>query len=336
MTAPAVECELCPRRCVLANYQRGDCRVRINVDGTLYTLVYGKPCATHVDPIEKKPLFHFLPGTAIYSIATAGCNLHCKYCQNWEISQTDPEDARNVDLEPARVVAEAEGTGCASLAYTYSEPIIFYEYTLEASRLGRRRGLKNVLVTAAYIEPAPLRELCAVSDAANVDLKSMSDDFYREICGGRLEPVLKALKIYREEGVWLEVTNLIVPDLNDAPSGITALCRWVRDNLGAETPLHFSRFYPMYKLANLPPTPVATLTMARNIALEEGLKYPYVGNVPGHPGNNTYCPGCGQAVIERHGYQILAYRLDGDKCNKCGATVAGLWAPPPGDVRWVF
>ena len=336
MTAPAVECELCPRRCVLANYQRGDCRVRINVDGTLYTLVYGKPCATHVDPIEKKPLFHFLPGTAIYSIATAGCNLHCKYCQNWEISQTDPEDARNVDLEPARVVAEAERTGCISVAYTYSEPMVFYEYTLEASRLGRRRGLKNVLVTAAYIEPAPLRELCKVSDAANVDLKSLSDDYYRDVCGGRLAPVLKALTIFREEGTWLEVTNLVVPGLNDAPSGITKLVRWVRDNLGAETPLHFSRFYPMYKLANLPPTPVATLTMARNVALEEGLKYPYVGNVPGHPGNNTYCPGCGQAVVERQGYQILAYRLDGDKCNRCGATVAGRWAPPPGDIRWVL
>jgi pyruvate formate lyase activating enzyme len=332
MTAPAVECELCPRRCVLANY----CRVRVNVDGTLYTLVYGKPCATHVDPIEKKPLFHFLPGTAIYSIATAGCNLHCKFCQNWEISQTDPEDARNADLEPARVVAEAGRNGCVSLAYTYSEPIIFYEYTLEASRLGRRRGLKNVLVTAGYIEPAPLRELCAVTDAANVDLKALSDEYYRDVCGGRLEPVLKALTIFREEGVWLEVTNLIVPGLNDSPSGVTALCRWVRDHLGADTPLHFSRFYPMYKLTNLPPTPVATLTMARNIALEEGLKYPYVGNVPGHPGNNTYCPNCGQPVVERHGYSILAYRLDGDKCAKCGATVAGLWAPPPGDVRWVF
>ena len=258
MTAPAVECELCPRRCVLANYQRGDCRVRVNVDGTLYTLVYGKPCATHVDPIEKKPLFHFLPGTAVYSIATAGCNLHCKYCQNWEISQTAPEDAHNVDLEPARVVAEAGRTGCISVAYTYSDPIIFYEYTLEASRLGRRRGLKNVLVTAGYIEPTPLRELCKVSDAANVDLKSMSDDFYRDVCGGRLEPVLRSLKIMREEGIWLEVTNLIVPGLNDAPSAFTALARWVRDNLGAETPLHFSRFYPMYKLANLPPTPVAT------------------------------------------------------------------------------
>jgi pyruvate formate lyase activating enzyme len=336
MTAPAVECELCPRRCILANYQRGDCRVRVNVDGTLYTLVYGKPCATHVDPIEKKPLFHFLPGTAIYSIATAGCNLHCKYCQNWEISQTDPEDARNADLEPARVVAEAQRTGCISLAYTYSEPIIFYEYTLDASRLGRERGLKNVLVTAGYIEPAPQRELCKVADAANVDLKSLSDEFYREICGGRLEPVLKALTIFREEGLWLEVTNLIVPELNDAPSSITKLVRWVRDNLGADTPVHFSRFHPTYKLANLPPTPVATLTMARNIALEEGMKYPYVGNVAGHPGNNTYCPGCGQAVVERHGWYILAYRLDGNKCNKCGTTVPGLWAPPPGDVRWVF
>jgi len=329
VTAPAVECLLCPRQCLLANYQRGDCRVRVNVQGKLYTLVFGKACAAHVDPIEKKPLFHFLPGTAIYSIATAGCNLHCKYCQNWEISQTDPEDANNADLAPASVVAEARAAGCVSLAYTYSEPNIFYEYVLAASALGRRAGLKNVLVTAGYINEQPLREMCRITDAANVDLKGITDDFYREICGARLAPVLKALIIYKEEGVWLEVTNLIVPDLNDAPSSLRALARWHRDHLGADTPLHFSRFFPMYKLANLPPTPEATLTMARNVALEEGLNYVYVGNIPGHPGNNTYCPRCRTAVVERRGYEILAYRLDGDKCMKCGETIAGVWAPPP-------
>ncbi len=334
MTTPDVECLLCPKRCVLAAYQRGDCRVRVNVDGKLFTLVYGKPCTAHVDPIEKKPLFHFLPGTAIYSIATAGCNLHCKNCQNWEISQTNPEDARNFDAEPARVVADAQGAGCISVAYTYAEPVVFFEYALAASRLARARGLKNVMVTAGYIEPEPLREICAVTDAANVDLKAFSDDFYQKICDARLAPVLKALTVYREEGVWLEVTNLIIPELNDAPAGIRKLCRWVHDNLGAETPLHFSRFYPMYKLANLSPTPVATLTRARNIALDEGLKYPYVGNVPGHPGNNTYCPSCGRAVVERHGFQILAYNLDGDKCPNCGARVAGVWAEPPAGLVW--
>ncbi len=332
----AVECILCPRRCVLANYQRGDCLVRVNVDGKLYTLVYGKACTAHVDPVEKKPLFHFLPGTAIYSIATAGCNLHCKFCQNWEISQTAPEDTHNADLEPGRVVAEAQRAGCRSLAYTYSEPNIFFEYVVAASRLGRRAGLKNVTVTAGYIEPDPLKELCAVTDATNVDLKAYSDHFYREVCGGRLAPVLKALKIYKDEGVWLEVTNLIVPDLNDAPAGIRDLSRWHVDNLGPDVPLHFSRFYPMYKLTNLPPTPEATLTQARQIALEEGLNYVYVGNVPGHPGNNTYCPKCGFTLVERRGYEILAYRLTGNKCPKCGEAIPGLWETPPGNLRFVF
>lgn len=331
MTA-TVECLLCPRRCILANYQRGDCRVRVNVEGKLYTLVYGKACAVHIDPIEKKPLFHYLPGTAIYSIATAGCNLHCKNCQNWEISQQAPEDTRNVNLAPGEVVAAAQRTGCLSIAYTYTEPNVFYEYVWDTARLGRAAGLKNVMVTAGYIEPEPLRALCPLIDAANVDLKAYSDDFYREICGGRLAPVLKALLIYKEMGVWLEVTNLVIPDLNDASASIRALVRWHIDNLGPDVPLHFSRFYPMYKLANLPPTPEETLTRAREIGLEEGLRYVYVGNVPGHPGNNTYCPKCGLALVERHGFDILAYRLNENRCGRCGEVIAGVWMKPPGII----
>ena len=328
MTTAAVECELCPRRCVLDNYQRGDCRVRVNVEGRLYTLVFGKACSAHVDPIEKKPLFHFLPASRVYSIATAGCNLHCKFCQNWEISQTEPEDADNRDLEPERVIANATRGGCRSIAYTYSEPNIFYEYVLATSALARARGIKNVTVTAAYVNEAPLRELCRVTDASNADLKAYDDAFYRKICGGRLAPVLKALVLYKEAGVWLEVTNLIVPTLNDTDAGLTALCRWHRANLGAETPLHFSRFFPMYKMLNLPPTPEETLTRAWHIARAEGLKYAYVGNVADHPGNHTYCPGCGLTLVERQGYALLAYRLVGDECPRCHARIAGVWEPP--------
>lgn len=337
--APTVECLLCPRHCLLANYQRGDCRVRINVEGKLITLVYGKACTTHVDPIEKKPLFHFFPGTPIFSLATAGCNLHCKNCQNWEISQANPEDTNNRDLAPAAVVAAAQSAGCRAIAYTYSEPNIFFEYVLDTAALARERALKNVTVTAAYIEPEPLRELCRVTDAANADLKAFDDNFYREICGGRLAPVLKALEVYKNGGVWTEVTNLVIPDLNDADATITAMCRWMVANLGADTPLHFSRFFPMYKLLNLPPTPEATLTRAREIALAAGLKYVYVGNVAGHPGNHTYCPQCGLVLVERLGYAITAYRLDGNKCSRCGAEIAGVWAKspaPPDTERFVF
>jgi pyruvate formate lyase activating enzyme len=265
----------------------------------LKTLVYGKPCAVHVDPMEKKPLFHFMPGTPIYSVATAGCNLHCKYCQNWGISQTPPEDTRNVDLSPEKTVAEALAAGCKSIAYTYSEPIVFFEYTIDTCRLARKEGLRNVLVTAGYIEEKPLRELCEVTDAANVDFKAITDNFYQEVCGGRIEPVQHALRIIQEMGVWLEVTNLIVPTLNDSPEMIEDLIRWVLDNLGPDVPLHFSRFTPMYQLANLPPTSVETLTMARETALEAGVRFPYVGNVPGHEGNNTYCPVCGRLLVER-------------------------------------
>lgn len=323
--AAVVECTLCPTRCVLDNYQRGDCRVRINVGGRLKTLVYGKPCAVHVDPMEKKPLFHFMPGTPIYSVATAGCNLHCKYCQNWGISQTPPEDTRNVDLSPEKTVAEALAAGCKSIAYTYSEPIVFFEYTIDTCRLARKEGLRNVLVTAGYIEEKPLRELCEVADAANVDFKAITDNFYQEVCGGRIEPVQHALRIIQEMGVWLEVTNLIVPTLNDSPEMIEDLIRWVLDNLGPDVPLHFSRFTPMYQLANLPPTSVETLTMARETALEASVRFPYVGNVPGHEGNNTYCPVCRRLLVERFGFLITDYNIVNGKCAGCGEPIAGVW-----------
>jgi pyruvate formate lyase activating enzyme len=323
--AATVECVLCPTRCVLENYQRGDCRVRINVEGRLKTLVYGKPCAVHVDPVEKKPLFHFMPGTPIYSIATAGCNLHCKYCQNWGISQTAPEDTRNVDLDPKKTVAEALAAGCKSIAYTYAEPIVFFEYTVDTCRLARKEGLRNVLVTAGYVEEEPLLELCDVSDAANVDLKAITDDFYRDVCGGRLEPVQRTLKTMQEAGVWLEVTNLVVPTLNDSPEMVNGLIMWILENLGPDVPLHFSKFTPMFKLANLPPTSVETLTSARDAALSAGIHFPYVGNVPGHEGNNTYCPYCGHLLVGRFGYLITDYDIIDGKCGECGKRIPGVW-----------
>jgi len=323
--AAVVECTLCPTRCVLENYQRGDCRVRINVEGRLKTLVYGKPCAVHVDPMEKKPLFHFFPGSAIYSIATAGCNLHCKYCQNWAISQAPPEDTRNVDLDPEKTVAEAVAAGCESIAYTYSEPVVFFEYTIDTCRLAREKGLRNVLVTAGYIEEEPLRELCEVTDAANVDLKAITDDFYREVCGGRVEPVQRTLRIMRETGVWLEITNLIVPTLNDSSEMIRELIDWILEDLGPDVPLHFSRFAPMYQLANLPPTPENTLTDARSTAISAGVHFSYVGNVPGHEGNNTYCPACGRLLVGRFGFLVTDYDIVDGKCAGCGEPIAGAW-----------
>lgn len=319
-----VQCELCPRRCILGPGQRGDCRVRENIGGELTTLVYGNPCAVHIDQMEKKPLFHFLPGSPVFSIATAGCNLHCRFCQNWTISQRTPEETNNYDLPPEKLVAAASRNGCRSIAYTYSEPIVFYEYMYDSSVLAHKHGMKNVMVTAGYINEKPLEELALVIDAANVDLKG-DNEYYQEVCGGNLDPVLKTLTTMREKGIWVEITNLIVPTLNDDPKKIKWLVEWVSDHLGPDVPLHFSRFHPMYKLRNLPPTPAETLKMAREMALEKGLHYVYIGNLRWPEGEMTYCPGCGKAVIKRSGYTILENHLKDGKCGFCGKGIAGVW-----------
>jgi pyruvate formate lyase activating enzyme len=320
-----VQCELCPKRCLMAPGQSGECRVRMNIDGVLRTVVYGYACAMNVDPVEKKPLFHFLPGTPILSLATVGCNLHCKNCQNWEISQANPEDVPAYELPPARLVELTREKGCRSIAYTYTEPAVYYEYALESSIQAREAGLKNVLVTAGYINKAPLRRLCAVTDAANIDLKALDDGFYRDVCGVTLKPVLETLVTAREMGVWVEVTNLVIPTLNDDTAMIRRLARWVADNLGVDTPLHFSRFSPMYRLANLPPTPESTLRNAREEALEAGLRYVYIGNVPGGDGETTFCPGDGTRVIERVGFTVRSNVLEDGKCPTCGTAIAGVW-----------
>ncbi len=320
-----VQCLLCKKECKLVNGQRGDCRVRINLNNRLTTLVYGKPCAVHVDPIEKKPMFHMLPGTTALSIATAGCNLHCKFCQNWEISQREPEDTINHDLPPAKVVQAAKNAACRSIAYTYSEPIVFYEYTLDSAKLAKAANIKNIMVTAGFINRDPLLELCKYIDGANVDLKAFTEEYYHKICGGELKPVLETIKTMHEQGVWVEITNLLAPTLNDDMSMSKQMCNWIMDNLGADVPLHFSRFWPTYKLKNLPPTSVEVITEARETALAVGLNYVYVGNVPGHEGNNTYCPKCNQIIIGRIGYMLTKYDIINGTCGKCGAKIAGIW-----------
>jgi pyruvate formate lyase activating enzyme len=301
-----VKCLLCPTECVLEDYQVGSCRVRINRDDRLLSLVYGKPCAVHVDPIEKKPIFHMTPGAAVYSIATAGCNLTCKFCQNWEISQTGPAETRNADLPPEEVVNRALESGCRAIAYTYSEPSVFYEYMLETARLARSRGLRNIWVTAAYINPDPLRELAPWIDAANIDLKGFTDEYYRTVCGGRLQPVLDAIVLAAELGVMVEITNLIVPTLNDDLKLIGEMCAWIKENLGPDVPLHFSRFHPQYRLQKLPPTPLETRRQAHRAALDRGLRYVYTGNVPYDERSNTFW-------------------IRGGLCPQCGFAIAGIW-----------
>ena len=320
-----VRCGLCPRRCVVPPGGRGYCEVRENRGGVYYTLSYGNPCAIHVDPVEKKPFYHFLPTTTAFSVATAGCNLDCKFCQNWHISTARPEELANYDLPPEQLVAAAVESGCPSIAYTYSEPTIFFEYMLECAKLAHERGLRNVYHSNGFIEPEPLRELAAYLDAANIDLKGFTEEYYRDMTGGSLAPVLRSLRILKEEGVHLEITTLLVPGANDDPETLRNMCRWIRENLGASVPIHFSRFHPQHRLRNLPPTPLERLEAARRIALDEGLRYVYIGNVPGHEANSTYCPVCSAELIHRIGYSVEVHGMSEGRCAECGAVVDGVW-----------
>ncbi len=320
-----IQCELCPKMCLIEPGQSGECRVRINIDGVLRTVVYGYPCSLHVDPVEKKPLFHFLPSSQILSIATVGCNLHCKNCQNWEISQANPEDVPAEYWPPERLIEATKRYKCPSLAYTYTDPIVYYEYTCDTAKLARNAGIRNVLVTAGYINKEPWKRLLEYVDAANIDLKGITDDFYRQVCSATLRPVQDALILARAGGVLVEVTNLIIPTLNDEPGQIRELARWIKSNLGADTPLHFSGFYPRYKMRNLPPTSLKALELARQIAISEGMNYVYIGNVASKEGQNTYCPGCKIPLIERSGYTILQNRLRQGRCPNCGKEIYGVW-----------
>lgn len=321
-----VQCVLCPRKCVLDAGQRGFCTVRINRDGTLYTLGYGNPVAVHVDPIEKKPFFHVLPGESAFSLAVAGCNMRCLFCQNWQISQSKPDEVTAYDLPPEKVVDEAVKSRSPFIVYTYTEPTVFYEYMLDIAKLARAKGLKNGMHSCGYINREPLKELLKYMDAVNIDLKGFNPDFYRRMGAmAELEPVLETLKTVRNEGVWLEITNLIIPGQNDDSREIRAMCRWIKDNLGDSVPIHFSRFMPSFKLQNLPPTPVEKLEEAYGIAREEGLKYVYIGNVPGNEHENTCCPNCGKLVIKRLGYRVWMDGIKDGKCNYCGYGVEGIW-----------
>ncbi|MHB0856466.1 MAG: AmmeMemoRadiSam system radical SAM enzyme [Anaerolineae bacterium] len=326
-----VRCALCAQRCSIPDGQRGICGVRENRSGVLYTLVYGQAIAEAVDPIEKKPLFHFYPGSTALSIATAGCNFRCTFCQNADISQL-PRDHGGIAghfLSPQAVVADAERNACRSIAYTYTEPTIFFEYAYDTGRLAHAAGVANVYVSNGYMTSemldlaAPVGEPPLI-DAANIDLKAFRDSFYRRACGASLQPVLDSLVRLRERGVWLEVTTLIIPGLNDSDEELRDIAGFLVDKLGADTPWHVSRFHPTYKLTDRPPTPPTTVMRARNIGLEAGLRYVYVGNIPGSDGENTSCPGCGRIVIQRMGFRVLHNDAQGGTCRHCGTPLAGV------------
>jgi pyruvate formate lyase activating enzyme len=321
----SIHCLKCPNGCTIPVGGSGICRNRVNVRGKLYSIAYGNPCAVHVDPIEKKPLMHFLPGTRAYSIATAGCNLACLNCQNWQISQVSPKETENEDLMPGNVVYECRRARCASIAYTYSEPTTFYEYAYDTAAIARKEGIRNVWKSNGYIEEAPLRKLCGVLDAANIDLKSFDENIYERLNAGKLSPVLRALRIFHEMHVWLEITNLVIPGWTDDLEMIRKMCGWFCSNGLDESPLHISRFVPLYRLSQLPPTPVKRLEEARAVALKEGMKYVYIGNVPGHEGEHTYCHHCKKMIVERRGYSILTNDIKNGRCSFCSTAIPGVW-----------
>jgi pyruvate formate lyase activating enzyme len=321
-----VNCNLCSHRCrKIAESKRGICGVRENINGTLYSLVYGKAVARSVDPIEKKPLFNFLPGSRAYSIATVGCNFRCDNCQNYDISQLPSVRSTIVgeDVPPEEVVLAAKLSNCESIAYTYTEPTIFFEYALDIAKIARNEGIKNVFVTNGYITPEALKEIGPYLDAANIDLKSFSDEFYRKNCGARLEPVLDSIRLYKSLGIWIELTTLIIPALNDSEEELRKIAEFIKE-VGAEIPWHITQFHPTYKLIDKPVTPVTTLRRARQIGLEAGLRYVYEGNVPGENGENTYCPKCQKMLIRRLGYQIIENKIKNSTCPYCGAKIDGV------------
>jgi pyruvate formate lyase activating enzyme len=320
-----VVCLLCPRECSVADGKRGYCEVRENQGGVYKSLVYGRVCTAHVDPIEKKPFFHFLPGTMAYSLATAGCNLDCQFCQNWEISQARPEDIESEYVPPAEVVARARRYECRSIAFTYSEPTVFYEYMLDTARAGKEAGIPGVSVTNGFIQAEPMKRLCEVLGAVKVDLKGFTEEFYRRYTLSRLKPVLDTIELVKAQGMHLELVTLLIPTLNDSEAEVRELSRWVVKNLGPDVPMHFTRFYPLYKMTNLPATPAATLDRAREIAASEGVHYAYVGNLPGDKYESTYCHSCGKMIVERYSVSVQAVHVKDGKCEYCGTAIPGVW-----------
>ncbi len=321
-----VECGLCPRKCRVADLERGACGVRENRGGKYYTLVHSRPCTIHLDPVEKKPFNHVLPGTSSLSLATPGCNFECHFCQNWEIAQVRPEQAPTFPLRPEEVVAMARKYAAPTIACTYTEPVIYAEYVYDIAAAARKAGIRTIMVSNGFIQQEPLDDLIGVLGAVKIDLKAYTEKFYKEVCGGELKPVLDTLRRLRKKKMWTEIVVLVVPTLNDGEAELRDLARFVRNDIGSDVPIHFTRFHPGYRIKNLPPTPVATLEKARDIAVAEGLQYVYIGNVPGHPGNNTYCPRCKQLLIRRVGMAMTENRLVVGRCPSCHLEIPGIWA----------
>ena len=320
-----VRCTLCPRACNLREGQHGYCGVRENRAGALYTLVHSRVWAANVDPIEKKPLFHYLPGTNAYSIATVGCNVRCRFCQNWDLSQARPGEGEGEPMPPAQVAELARRFKCPTIAFTYSEPVIFAEYVMDTADAGHAAGVRSVAVSNGHVQHDALVEIYGRMDAVKIDLKAFSEKFYTRVVRGQLRPVLETLVALRTMGKWTEIVCLLIPTLNDSDAELRSMAQWIRANLGGAVPLHFSRFHPEYELRELPVTPVATLERARQIALAEGLEYVYIGNVPGHPAQNTYCPGCGKLLVERVGFTASSVLIRNGACPFCARAIPGIW-----------
>jgi pyruvate formate lyase activating enzyme len=322
-----VQCQLCPRECEIADQERGWCGNRQNDNGALNTYVYGRPVSINNDPIEKKPFFHVRPGTKSLSISTAGCNFECMWCQNWELSQFRPEQipARFGYVSPERIVSSAGRAGSKTIAFTYGEPVVFYEYMLDIAKKSKPTDILGVMVSNGYIKPEPMTELLKYLGAVKIDFKAYNHKLYKKWCRGTLDPVLETMKLVKKKGVWLEMVHLTIPTLNDDPDEHKRLCDWILKNLGPDVPLHFTRFHPTYKVKNLPPTPPSTLERAYETARKAGIHYPYVGNLPGHEAENTRCHHCKETVIKRVGFTLLENRIVDGKCQKCGKPIPGLW-----------
>lgn len=320
-----VKCLLCAQGCLIKENDRGKCRGRINLKGELRSLVYGRPIAIHIDPIEKKPFYHFLPGSQAYSLATAGCPLSCLFCQNWEISQSSPEDNPVKYTPPIDIVNNSKQNNVPVIAFTYNEPTTFFEYMVNIAQEAKKHNIRSVLVSCGFMNPEPLNELCSVLDAIKIDLKGYSEYFYNKVCNASLSPVLRTIKQIAKSKTHLEIVNLVVPTLNDSDKMMSGLVDWIAGEVGFDVPVHFTRFHPDYKLLNLPPTPIATLEHIRNLAMSKGLHYAFVGNVPGHEGNNSYCPSCKKAVIKRSNFFVTENNVINGKCAFCKTTIAGVW-----------
>jgi pyruvate formate lyase activating enzyme len=320
-----IRCLLCAQHCDIRAGQRGRCRARMNVKGELRSLVYGRPAAIHIDPIEKKPFYHFLPGASALSFGTSGCPLHCRFCQNWELSQSTPGDLEAPFTTATDVVGAAVSRRTPVIAFTYNEPTVFIEYLLDVARAAQAQGVRSVMVSCGFANEAPLADICGALAAVKIDLKGYSEDFYRNVCGAELQPVLRSIRQVARSGRHLELVNLVVPTLNDSEKSLRDLAAFVAGELGPDVPVHFTRFHPDYQLLNLPPTPISTLERARDIAMTKGIRYAYVGNVPGHPGNHTYCPSCRKIVIKRDNFFVTEMHMNNGACEFCKQTIAGVW-----------